>query len=208
MRRGRTRARAVPLQRGPLARSRPSDLEEVRKGRRVSDPCAILTVRCSARAPRPRGAAQRYAPGCGEGRRSGALGAPGRRAAAPPRARRGTLRALRYAARPAARALRGGAAPGAVRCGARRAARAEHLTVSIAHGSLTRRPFLLHKQHNRQGERARRLRADRDIVEAAMKTADASMKSTVLAYAAPELQREMEKPPPPPALVRPKGGWY
>ena len=67
----------------------------------------------------------------------------GRRAAAPPRARRGTLRALRYAARPAARALRGGAAPGAVRCGARRAARAEHLTVSIAHGSLTRRPFLL-----------------------------------------------------------------
>ena len=41
-----------------------------------------------------------------------------------------------------------------------------------------------------------------------MKTADASMKSTVLAYAAPELQREMEKPPPPPALVRPKGGWY
>ena len=114
-----------------------------RKGRRVSDPCAILTVRCSARAPRPRGAAQRYAPGCGEGRRSGALGAPGRRAAAPPRARRGTLRALRYAARPAARALRGGAAPGAVRCGARRAARAEHLTVSIAHGSLTRRPFLL-----------------------------------------------------------------
>ena len=124
-----------------------------RKGRRVSDPCAILTVRCSARAPRPRGAAQRYAPGCGEGRRSGALGAPGRGAAAPPRARRGTLRArggtvraarrpVRPAPRPAARALRGGAAPGAVRCGARRAARAEHLTVSIAHGSLTRRPFL------------------------------------------------------------------
>ena len=71
------------------------------------------------------------------------MGAPPRSAAAPPRARRGTLRALRYAARPAARALRGGAAPGAVRCGARRAARAEHLTVSIAHGSLTRRPFLL-----------------------------------------------------------------
>ena len=62
---------------------------------------------------------------------------PGRRCAAP--------RAARYAARAlrgGARALRGGAAPGAVRCGARRAARAEHLTVSIAHGSLTRRPFL------------------------------------------------------------------
>ena len=80
--------------------------------------------------------------GCREGRRSGVLGASGRRAAAPPRARRGTLcsrggmvRAARRASplRPpsrgprsrAARALRGGPAAGAVRCGARRAARAE-----------------------------------------------------------------------------------
>ena len=35
-----------------------------------------------------------------------------------------------------------GAAPGAVRCGARRAACAEHRTVSIAYGSLTYHPFL------------------------------------------------------------------
>ena len=77
-----------------------------RKGRCVSDPCAILTVRCSAHAPRPRGAAQRCAPGCGEGRRSGALGAPVRRAAAPHRMRRGTLRARGGAVRAARRPVR------------------------------------------------------------------------------------------------------
>ena len=102
-----------------------------RKGRCVSDPCAILTVRCSARAARR--APQRTSPRAAAGRAPpstpcGARSVPHRASTA---RREGWtadaehLRGAHLTARP-----RG------------RAARAEHLTVSIAHGSLTHRPFL------------------------------------------------------------------
>ena len=66
-----------PLQ-GPVSgeRSTREHRDGHMKGRCVSDPCAILTVRCSARAPRPRGRAVRCAPRRARRLRSTPHGAP------------------------------------------------------------------------------------------------------------------------------------
>ena len=110
-----------------------------RKGRRVSDPCAILTVRCSARAPRPRGAAQRYAPAAVRGGAAVSSAPPPAASSMLPRARLSDVR--RLLARRDSRRARFAAASGArsvgsfsrVPGGARACA---HMTAHLA--SLTR----------------------------------------------------------------------